>query len=73
MMEPFEQLLKKLTRSQTNMHILSISQKQQKNVTKPWITKGIHTYINTRYGKGKEMTIDLHKKFKKYCNFMSNL
>ena len=59
------------------MQILSISPKQQKNVTKPWITKGIltstHYMINFFQAKDKEMTTDLHKKFKKYCNFMLNL
>ena len=73
----FEQFLKKLNNILDKHASLNyMSRKQEQNVTKPGITKGILKSIkikNTLYNKfcrakDNKSKSDLHNKFKKYCN-----
>ena len=58
-----------------------MSRKQQKSISKPWITKGILKSIKTKNtlhnkfcrAKDNKSKSDLHNKFKKYCNLILTL
>ena len=58
-----------------------ISRKQQKNISKPWITNGILKSIKIKItlynkfcqAKNNKLKFDLHSKFKKYRNLILTL
>ena len=78
----FEQFLKKINNILDRHATLKyMSRKQQKSISKPWITKGILKSIKTKntlhnkfcQAKDNKSKSDLHNKFKKYCNLILTL
>ena len=78
----FEQFLKKINDMLGRHATLKyMSRKQQKSISKPWITKGILKSIKTKntlhnkfcQAKDNKSKSDLHNKFKKYCNLILTL
>ena len=78
----FEQFLKKISEI-LDKHEPSqyMSRKQQENIIKPWITKGILKSIKIKKAlcnkfcraKDNKLKSDLHNKFKKYRNLIVTL
>ena len=78
----FEQFLKKINNIlDKHAPLKYMSRKQQKNISKPWITKGILKSIKIKttlynkfcWAKDNKSKSDLHNKSKKYCNLILTL